>query len=93
MKKLYEENKLAVIVGLGLVVILGVIAVKKNGEGAAEDRVRMDYVAKRTADSIARGLDSSLSDPLRENVFKNAPPVVQAPVTNTPAANTTTAGK
>ncbi len=93
MKKFYEENKLAVIIGLGLIVLLAVIAVKKNREPAAEDRVRMDYVAKRTADSIARGLDSSLTDPIRENVFRNAPPVNQVPVANTPAANTATAGK
>jgi hypothetical protein len=33
---------------------------------AGEDRVRMDQMAKRTSDSIQKGLDSALNDPIKE---------------------------
>jgi hypothetical protein len=33
---------------------------------AAEDRKRMDYVARRNSDSIGKWLDSSITDPQRE---------------------------
>ena len=69
-------------------VVIAVISVFYSCGPAAENRVYMDYVAKRTADSIARGLDSCLNDPLRENVFKNAPPVVPVPAATATSAPT-----
>lgn len=33
---------------------------------AAEDRKRMDYVARRNSDSIGKWLDSALNDPAKE---------------------------
>jgi hypothetical protein len=33
---------------------------------AAEDRKRMDYVARRNSDSIGKWLDSALADPQKE---------------------------
>ena len=72
-------------------VIVAFVTVFYSCGPAAEDRVRMDYYAKRNADSIARALDSSLNDPLREDVFKNSqltPPAI------TPTAQpTNTTGK
>lgn len=74
-----------------LVPIIALTAVLYSCGPAAEDRERMDYVAKRTADSIARGLDSCLNDPLREDVFKNSQ--LTPPAVTTTAQPTNTTGK
>ncbi len=87
MSKFYEDNKLIIVVSALLIVGLGVIAVKKSGEPAAEDRVAMDRNAKRTSDSLARALDSCLADPMKEIAAGVAPIVT----TTAAAAPTPTA--
>jgi hypothetical protein len=47
---------------------------------AAEDRKRMDYVARRNSDSIAKWLDSALVDPQKELGVPVTIPGAPAPV-------------
>jgi hypothetical protein len=76
------------------IAILGVLAVvmyRATKSPAAEDRVQMDRIAKRTSDSIGKSLDSALNDPIKEmgGTFPYSQPA--AVPTATPAANTATA--
>ena len=87
MNKFYEENKIIIVVSALLIVGLGVIALKKSGEPAAEDRFVMDHNAKRASDSLARALDSCLADPMKE-INAGVAPVV----TTTATAPTNTTG-
>jgi hypothetical protein len=48
---------------------------------AAEDRKRMDYVARRNSDSIGKWLDSSLNDPNKELGLPSAIPSAPADTT------------
>jgi hypothetical protein len=84
MSTFFENNKLTLVIGGILIVGLGVIALKKSGEPALEDRVVMDRNAKRTSDSLKRALDSCLMDPIKE-AASGVAPVVGAPATSTAA--------
>ena len=66
MKEYYEKNKLTVIVTVGLIVGLALIAFKKRGEPASENRVLMDQNAKTMSDSIKRSIDQSLDGVIQE---------------------------
>lgn len=48
---------------------------------AAESRERMDYIAKRTSDSLKRSLDSILNDPAKELAPSTPSITALAPVT------------
>jgi hypothetical protein len=79
------EKQIIIMKQILILIVAFVVGVFYSCGPAAEDRTRMDYVAKRTSDSIARFVDSSLNDPLKENVFKQAQPAAPAPVTTTTA--------
>jgi hypothetical protein len=61
------------------IVLLASLSLSSCGpkwQKAGEDREYMDRVAKRTSDSIRRGLDSALEAPLKESGgFRAAVPV------------------
>ncbi|MGZ3884677.1 MAG: hypothetical protein ACXVPQ_10225 [Bacteroidia bacterium] len=85
-------KKLIIIMVSTIVALLAVIMYRSSKSPAAEDRVKMDQVAKHVSDSIHVNLDSALNDPIKEmggslpsSQLQAPPPAAQ------PAAATSTA--